>query len=184
MLDALDRLLRQPDVSDAELVGLVGPPSLPSGCTVEGDLTALMAGRPADLVFRAHLERIDDSGVVWIEITRLPPDTASSGVLNAIVSRAQSSKLEERRPDLNDEMIPMADLEDSSRENVQRFHLRLKSGADVDDALAKIRTVWGVETKLVARLPGPLATLLRDHVASDPTGVATSTDELRSLITA
>ena len=68
------------DATDRDLVDLVGAPSFPTGCDVEIDLDAFVAGQEANLTTTAHLLVEGDRFVV----TALPPDASASELARSI----------------------------------------------------------------------------------------------------
>lgn len=49
VIAALRKLLRDPEVSDTEVLSTVGPPFSPAGCTISGDLDALVNGHETEI---------------------------------------------------------------------------------------------------------------------------------------
>jgi hypothetical protein len=180
VLDAVEAAVRTPAVSDAELDDIVGPPVFPTGCAVDGDLEALVAGASVDLVCGAHTESAATRHGPQIKIRALPPGASPHGTTSALAARASDPARRERFPELDVQMVAIRDVR--TREPDDTVVVELRADADLAAELTKIRAVWGVTTTVAAQLPAPLAAIVRHHASGDAEAVLAAFDRLRREI--
>ncbi|HEX4865915.1 MAG TPA: hypothetical protein VFV02_17735 [Acidimicrobiales bacterium] len=84
VVDALSRLLTDPDLGDEEVNSLVGPPSFPQPCEVDGDIAALFQGTKVILTLRPRYEVAERDGRPVILIHDLPPAVWADDVVNIL----------------------------------------------------------------------------------------------------
>lgn len=87
IIDAMRRVIRQPEVASEGILSIVGPPDFLTGCTVTGDLAALAAGRPVVLRLQARLSVGDDHRSIVVE--NLPPNANRDEVVLGLAQRAE-----------------------------------------------------------------------------------------------
>ncbi len=165
---AVGRAASDSSVADAELVSTLGPPSFPTGCAVTGDIAALVAGEPTELLLSAQLriERGEDADRIFV--THLPFGIGPSAIGAAIVSRVDTARglrvddhLELReRADL-----PLREITDVSDDSVESLVCDVQKGADAEECRRRILETWPVTIRVGARLAAPAAALVR--VAAD-----------------
>jgi DNA gyrase/topoisomerase IV subunit A len=164
------RRARRHDVSDEELIATVGPPSFPSRCDVDGDIDALLTGEPVQLRCSARAE-IAGADIV---ITNLPPGIGPEVVGQAIVDRfAAEVGIRREYPELAERLeLPLRDVRNESGLGDDRIVCAVRAGSDLEATRAKLLETWPLTVTKPARLPAPLATLLRhftdDAAAQDP----------------
>jgi hypothetical protein len=177
VLETLTALVRRPDLSDDELVRLVGAPEFPTGCRVEGDLAGLAAGEPATLTLRAHLTHEPTRGAsgprAAIVVTCLPPMASANEVAWVLSERAETPRWQPTHPDLaNRVRIPLADVVDATTGGTTgldtRLVISLHPDGDPTDVEAMLDDVWGIKVEVNTRLPAPLPDMLRQWVARFP----------------
>jgi hypothetical protein len=179
VLRALEAALRQPTITDDQLIDLVGPPTFPAGCLVGGDLARLAAGQPVDLTLGAQLTLEHDDAHTIIVISNLPPGAVLAQVLDDLRGRSDSHRRAEpfhRHPGLANELLPITDGRYRGDDSLACI---LRPGTDANDLIQRLRSVPGVEILWRrARLPHPLADIIRAY------GAATPIEDLPDTITA
>lgn len=155
--------------------GDAGPPVLPTGGTVEGDVDALLAGRRARLRLGCTVVHEPDRLV----ITQVPLGVEVDRVEQSLVLRYRT--LDPTRRQYGDDVPPGPgepppfSLMDVRDETSMRAGLRvvcsLVPGSDVDAAQAWLRSVWPVTVEVDCRLPAPMRRRLREWGAGDGSGL-------------
>ncbi|GAA4755225.1 hypothetical protein GCM10025783_30510 [Amnibacterium soli] len=177
--DTLTRLLHTTDpFSDAELDLLVGAPALPTGGTVDGDLSTLLHGEPAEMRMSCRITHLEREGRQVLEITGFPLGVDVDLMLQCIADRARYP--DDRR---GGGTRYLADIQDhtSGRLPGIRMHAILRTDADPAEAEAWLRTVWPVSIDQTWQLPAPMADRLRaaaQTIAVQPGGLR----QLRALL--
>ena len=153
-----------------------GPPVLPTGGTVDGDVDALLAGRRATLRLGCTVVREPDALV----ITQVPLGVEVDRVEQSLAARYRS--LDPTRRRYVDVPVPepvepppftVLDVrEESSVRAGLRVVCRLTPGSDAEAAEAWVRSVWPVTVAVDCRLPAPQRTRLRDWDTGDGSGLA------------
>jgi hypothetical protein len=181
VLTALERLAENPDVSDAEIVDLVGPPDFLTDCDISGDLAALAAGRPVTLRLTGRVTIADRRHLI---IESLPPDVGAWETLRVIASHVNRSSWADSHPELHQAThLPIADAEDVSAGGDLRLLITLRPGAEPEAVRAGLRDLEGVALEVQAAFPVPLPRMLRSWVdAYRDEDTATSLAALRSAI--
>jgi hypothetical protein len=147
------QLAHRSDVSDEELIATVGLPSFPSHCDVYGDFAALLGGVPVELRC-ASVVTEDGRELV---IGHFPPGIGSEHIGRAIADRLEGERAISRSD------MPLRDVRvDGMAWDEQQVVCSLRSGADLDAVRRLMLETWPVTTTKAARLPAPIATLLRN----------------------
>lgn len=155
-----------------------GPPTLPTGGTVDGDLTALLAGRKARL--QVGCDIVHEAGALVIRAVPLgvPIDLLEQ----CLATRSRSLQPDRvRRPD-EEEPAPtpggvrtpfrIVDVRDESSMRVGvRIVVQLERGSDGAAAERWVRSVWPVTVELDCRLPASMAERLETWDAGDGSGL-------------
>ena len=175
VLDAIEAVVRDPDLGDAEIVSIVGDPSFPARCVVSGDVEALHRGEPVTFRLGARIQ-IEPDGVVVL--SGLPPSESPNEVVSTIIQFAQALS----RPDgVRPPRLPVRDIDMRSEDEIA---VHVAAGSTTDELVEKLRTTWGVGTYFRALLPAPTATLIRRHTEGDPEATIDALERLRALISA
>jgi DNA gyrase/topoisomerase IV, subunit A len=163
IIDAVREAMRRPDVTDAELTRMVGLPYFLTGCTVAGDLTALAAGRPAELRLQAQVRISDDRRTVVIE--NIPPNISTDDTASILASWARSPRWATGHPGLHRiTHLPLADLRDETSERSSPFGRIIcipHQGASPEQLRDLLLDVPGVCTTMRVELLRPLPALIR-----------------------
>lgn len=176
IIDTLERLALDPDLSDDDLVRSVGPPAFPTHCDVGGDLDALVRGETTRLMLFARLTHDTGSGrhptTPVIVVSSLPPQTSATEIAANIASRAQRPRRDATRsyPALEERVhLPVVDVRDETTggRDGSRTRLVVVLEPDADPAAAKeqLRNLWGIRVDLNVGLQQPLVDLLRRWVS-------------------
>lgn len=163
IIDAIRAVISRPEVTDAELTSLVGPPYFLTGCTVTGDLTALAAGRRAELRLQARVSVSDDGKNVVIEC--IPPNSSIDDTVATIASQASPRRWADDHPGLHRlTHLPLADLRDQTSERSSPFGRIIcvpAPGTPPEQLRDRLLDVDGVSTTMRVALPRPLPDLIR-----------------------
>lgn len=180
LIAALRKLLRDPEVSDAEVLNTVGPPYSPAGCTISGDLDALI---------NAHETEIRETGRITVTGVPVPdqsvPRSALTGTGQAfgwvgpqsaravhlvIESLPAGSLIGDVARDIADRAVPRERIDDSPLEQArQALHAsQALPIAAVDDRSSPFPTddrpePYPVEIGLILR-PGSDPALVRQQL--------------------
>lgn len=182
VLDAVERAATDPKVEDGELDAIIGPPSFPGGCDVNGDVAALLAGEACDLRLQAVLTQLTDQGRPSIAITCLSPLSSPLQIFEDVQTRARNPRRLERFPQLDQTMLPISDLSDESMRGTFKVLLRFDRGTDLDEVESRLRQMWSVARTVAARLPQPIADTIRSHAQGDATSVLAALQGLRAAL--
>ena len=155
-----------------------GPPVLPTGGTVDGDIEALLAGRRARLTLGC---------TVVAEPGRLVLTEVPLGVTTDLVAQHLANRVAAKRGpryasyldglDSGDGIpggaeVPILDVRDESSLFGTRLVCGLRAGADPDDARRWVRSVWPVTVEVDCRLPAPMRRRLAAWDGGDGSGLA------------
>jgi hypothetical protein len=155
-----------------------GPPVLPTGGTVGGDIDALLAGRRA---------RLRLGSTVVVEPGRLVLTEVPLGVtIDLLVEHLANRVATQRAPGHADYLdgldsvydvpdgatVPVLDVRDESSLFGIRVVCVLRSGADPGDASRWVRSVWPVTVEVDCRLPAPMRRRLAAWDGGDGSGLA------------
>ena len=151
-----------------------GPPAMPTGGTVRGDVEALLAGRPARLELGCT--------VVWepdrLVLTEIPLGVTIDALAEHLASRVAVTRGRQRAdhvpddPDAEAAIPPVLDVRDeSSGQSGIRVVCTLAPGADVDEARRWLRSVWPVTVEVDCRLPAPMRERLLAWDRGDGSGL-------------
>ncbi len=162
IIDALRQVIERPEVSDADLTDLAGPPDYLTGCLVSGDLAALAAGEETELTLRARMTISDDGKVV---VENIPPNVTIDEVHLSITERRRISEWMPRYPQLRDAtLLQIKDKVDCSAERefpLGRLICTPEEGAPPEVLRDQLADVYGITTTVSAALPLPLPAMLR-----------------------
>jgi DNA gyrase/topoisomerase IV subunit A len=206
VIEAVRQVVRQAQMSDADIVQIVGMPDFLTGCSVSGDLAALAAGQPTVLRLQARVSVVDladlpaDGPTVrvvqgvqarasrvgvhhGILVENLPPNASREDVLKEISDVAggrQRGSGTRRR----DEFVRrIRDIAIISREGDDRFVCVPESGADPETLREALLDFEGITTTVQAALPRPLPELIRGSAHTYPEeDVLTSLASLENAI--
>lgn len=153
--------------TDTELAAIVGLPSFPTGCAVDGDLAALAAGDPTELRLRAHIVEITGDRLL---ISHLPPDIAPGDIANRIQERLHppAHRAVESRSTHVSEPSPIRDVNDSSTVETGTQLVVTVTAGRLSEAHAFIDDIWGIHRTVSVRLRQPLADLIRSFGEQPP----------------
>jgi hypothetical protein len=169
VIDAVRVAITRPDVTDAELTAMVGLPYFLTGCTVDGDLSALAAGRRTELSLRAQVSIGDDRRTVVIE--NIPPNISTDDTASIIASRATARRWASDHPGLHRiTHLPLADLRDETSDRSSPFGRIVcipTPGTPPEQLREMLLEVTGVSTTMPVALPRPLAALIRHWVQAN-----------------
>jgi DNA gyrase subunit A len=150
--ETLARLVTDSNIDDDDIVRSVGAPEFPTGCTVDGDLDALVRGEPVTLTLFANLAhestraRSGDRPV--IVISRLPLKASASQIAWNLKERIEQRRWHVGHPELADEVrLPIADVRDETVGSLDgtrtRLVIVLKADADPQAVARQLLDVWG-----------------------------------------
>jgi hypothetical protein len=161
--NAIRAVINRPEVTDAELTSLVGPPYFLTGCTVTGDLAALAAGRRTELRLQAQVSVSDDRKNVVIE--NIPPNISVDDTVSILTSQATLRRWADDHPGLHHlTHLPLADLRDKTSERSSPFGRIIcvpTPGTPPEQLRDRLLDVDGVSTTMRVALPRPLPDLIR-----------------------
>jgi DNA gyrase subunit A len=158
------RVAADGDVSDPELVGIVGPPSFPTGCDVDVDLALLASGAATEIVASARIESDGD----LLVISHLPPDSSEERVQESISRFVHRQSRPDRRSGTGPGIRSIRN-ERTSRSGT-RIVVERQRHADAQGVAAALLEMWPIRQSIAVRFEQPLATLIR-AAASDPDGL-------------
>lgn len=184
VIDALTQAADRPDVTDDELIELLGPPTFPTGCEVDGDLDRLAAGDPCRLTLRARMahERAHDRDVIVVQA--LPPMASCGEIAATIKTRVERQHWHRDHPGLAAEVVlPIADVNDQSTMRRTRLVVSLEPEADPRGVEAQLYDIWGIAVTIQAHLPAPVPRLLREWIEDCDDEPLAGLHRLRSLVT-
>ena len=87
VIAAIRHVIQHPDVTDQDVVDIVGAPDFITGCTVTGNLAAFAAGQPTELRLQATITIADDRRTVTVE--NIPPNVTTDDAVASIAKRAK-----------------------------------------------------------------------------------------------
>lgn len=167
LIAAIREVLARPDVTDAELVALAGPPVFATGHAGHGDLAALAQGRETELRLAADVTVSADGGQVTV--ANIPAGISIGDAVLNIVSRAEQNHRAVQYPALFKATgLPLADVRDltDSRHSSGLIVCVPTRGTPTGELRDKLMDVYGVYTTVRARFPRPLAAMIRDWAAA------------------
>ncbi len=172
VIDALRQVIDHPEIGDAELIDLAGPPDYLTGCLVSGNFAALAAGEATELTLRARMT-ISDEGKVVVE--NIPPNVTIDDVHLSITERRRIREWMPRYPQLRDAtLLQIKDTVDCSTERefpLGRLLCVPEAGTPPEVLRDQLADVYGVTTTVTAALPHSLPAMLREwvkqHAAED-----------------
>lgn len=148
-----------------------GPPVLPTGGTVDGDLDGLLAGRPVRLDLGCRLT-VQAGRVV---ITEVPLGVGTDEIVTMVGSRVHHHELTPDRRGVRivrRRDVPIRDIRDetTSRDGI-RLVVDVMPGVDPILALEWLRDIWPVTISVDTRLPVPMPDRLRGWDRGDGSGL-------------
>jgi hypothetical protein len=167
MIAAVREVVSRPDVTDADLLSIVGPPVFPTGHAGGGDLEALASGHETELRLSADITVSADGGAVVV--TRIPYGITIDDAAANIVSGAQAHRRAVTHPELFKATgLPLADFRDETgrRDTGGRFICVPERGTSAAALRDMLMDVYGVYTEVQAKLPRPLPVMIRDWTAA------------------
>lgn len=153
-----------------------GAPTLPTGGTVDGDLTALQAGRRTRLQLGCQLVHEAGSLVIVAVPLGVPIDL----VEQCLSGRSRSLQHDRTHrfgdfkpaPDNADLPFRIVDVRNESSMRVGvRIVVQLGSASDTAAAERWVRSVWPVTVEVDCRLPAPMTKRLRTWDPGDSSGL-------------
>ena len=154
-----------------------GPPVLPTGGTVEGDIEALLAGRRARL--RLGCTVVVEPG--RLVLTEIPLGVTIDLLVEHLANRIAVQRAPRHTSSLagcdgvdgipGGATAPVLDVCDESLFGI-RVVCVLRAGADPDDASRWVRSVWPVTVEVDCRLPAPMRRRLAAWDRGDGSGLA------------
>lgn len=160
-----------PTVSDGELALMVGLPSFPTGCAVEGDIDAFAGGAETELQLAAIVTELATDQLL---ISNLPPGCSAGEVAGSIhsqVGMTHQFRSPGRRgaqpPDHRTTPPTIRDVNDHSTNLTgTQLVVSMAPGCDLPDALEFLDGMWGIKRTLTVRLRRPLTELVRAFTAT------------------
>lgn len=179
IIEAMRQVIRDPEVTSDDLVNLIGPPAFPAGCTVTGDLAALMAGLPATLELHSRLAIKDVATVAAdrpgqprlqahaatradqpvIVAKNIPPNADHADLLQRLADRSDKTQ---RRRRTGRTGLPLAEIVDISTETEVQLVFFPEPGTPPELLRDQLTTFDGITTKMSALLPQPLPDTIRE----------------------
>lgn len=146
--------------TDAELAAIVGLPSFPTGCAVDGDLPTFAAGDSTELRLSAHIVEITGDRLL---ISHLPPDIAAGEIANRIQARVHppAHPTIDTPLALGNEPSSIRDVNDSSTVDTGTQLVVTVTPGRLPAARSLIDDIWGIHRTISIRLPQPLTNLIR-----------------------
>lgn len=165
-----------------------GPPALPTGGTVDGDLTALLAGRRARLQLGCEIVNEPSALVVAAVPLGVPIDLLEQCLATRSRSfqpdgfRRSDDYLSAPRPGDTTPPFSIVDVRNESSMRVGvRVVVQLAHGGDMAAAERWVRSVWPVTVEVDCRLPAPMTKRLRNWDPGDGSGLAALEELLDQL---
>jgi hypothetical protein len=170
VIAALLGLIDRSEMSDQELLELVGPPVFPHGCDIVGDIDGVLAGREVTLRLypKMFVAQVEQSLVV--ELVDFPPQIWARDVAQWIEDHLATD--EQERAEFDFERLPIREAGDISYGRMdhsnERIQLVLEDGADPSRVIAYLRhdpAHSPLRSDVPVHLGQPLAAMLRDWLA-------------------
>jgi DNA gyrase subunit A len=140
---------------DSELAQLVGLPSFPSNCFVDGELDAFAAGRETQLTLTARVTAVASEQLL---IDCIPPDSSPGLVASSLVDQMEHRLAK-------GSTHPLVDVNDESTSTESRILLTLLPGATELDARSALEQLWAFRRTMHVQFPGPVGKTLRTWVS-------------------
>ena len=171
---APDRVLEALTTGGAD----AGPPVLPTGGTVDGDIEALLAGRRARLTLGCTV--VGEPG--RLVVTEVPLGVTIDLVVEHLADRVAVQRgprhvhyldgVDRAEDGPGGATVPILDVRDESSGRVgSRVVCVLASGADLVQARGWVRSVWPVTVEVDCRLPAPMRRRLAAWDRGDGSGL-------------
>jgi len=165
VVEALMRLAGDPSLGDDELVDLVGAPSFPTKCEVNGELEAMTAGELATLRLTARFQPAPAPQRGWL-LDRLPPGVGVGQVEHYVSSNIERRRWTDELPELDlQTRLPVTNITNLSAGDTVCLAVTAAPDADLDVLRDRLVEVWGVSIELRVRLPASLPEVLRRWVS-------------------
>lgn len=154
-----------------------GPPAMPTGGTVEGNIAGLLAGRRARLTLGCTVIAEPGQLVITEVPLGVPVDDLVHHLFHASQVGSASHVGSQRRyldyAPVDGAPVPVLQVRDeSSGRHGVRVVCAVAPGADLDAARGWIRSVWPVTVQVDCRLPAPMRRLLAAWDRGDGSGLA------------
>ena len=169
VIDALLALVADPARPEEDVLALLGPPVFPTGCDVDGDIDALLAGRPVELRLTPRMEIDTTNSPVTIDLTHFAPTLDAAACVRALSRFIMDGTENPRAVRLDDdrnappELAEVTDL--SSSQTGPRLRVKLPLGSDPVAAVSSLRSrsydFGGVMVPVQADLGAPAVEMLR-----------------------
>jgi len=154
-----------------------GPPVMPTGGMVDGNVDALLSGLPTTLILGSTITP-EPGGLV---ITEVPYGVPIDDVVLQLPNRVATAGRRRYADYLPDDTdldyglfgpAPISDIRDeSSGRDGTRIVCIVAPGAEVDRAQAWIRSVWPITIEVDCQLPGPMGQRLANWQRGDGSGL-------------
>jgi hypothetical protein len=168
VIAAIREAVRHPDVTDDDLIGIVGPPVFATGHIGVGDLAALADGREAEVRLEADVTVGANGRQVFI--SDIPAGISIGDAAHNIVQRAKPANLPPNYPGLaRAKWLPLADLRDMTTGRHPGGGLLVctpAKGTPPEELRARLLDIYGVYTTVRVKFPRPLATMIRNWAAA------------------
>lgn len=158
VLQAVAATVRRPEISETEVLRLLGSPEFPVGGPVHGDLAGLLAGRAARLHLTSRLHQERSAGTGSVIVTSIPPLATVDDIVRSLDQRLRSETPPRRRAtDWDNDGIaavytcPAAGVQDESERNI-RVAVRPAHGVALKDLESWVERTWPVTMDIEARL--------------------------------
>jgi hypothetical protein len=152
-----------------------GPPVLPTGGTVGGDLAGLLAGRPVRLTLGCTIRPLGGDLV----ITEVPLGVDADRVVENIHNRSRERATPRGGGPVRPSGCPVTGVYDeTSSRNGLLIRVVLDPGSDLRAAVEWLRDVWPVTVLADCRLPAPQAERLAAWDRGDGSGLRALADLL------
>ena len=186
VIAAMRQVLRRPRLTATQIADIVGAPDFLTGCTITGDLAALVAGHRTELGLQAKVTVTDvaqvkarvanaaipghtpprtlerDVGRPAIVLENFPPYVNIDEIMASIAKRAQEYPWKSRYPELSERTgLPIKDLKDLTASNDYWFVCMPGAGVPAEVLRDQLLDVYGVTVYVSVGLPRPLATMIR-----------------------
>ncbi len=185
VIDAIRQVLLRPRLTGRQITALVGPPDFITGCTLTGDLAALVAGQRTELGLQARVTVTDaahvrarvikaavpghrppgykrDASRPVIIIDNFPPYASTDDIAMSIDQRGQEYAWHASHPELGALTgLPIKDIQILTARGDYWFASRPADGTPPELLRDQLLKVHGVTIYVSVGLPRPLPTMIR-----------------------
>lgn len=182
VLRAVRRAVEDRGAGDAELVEVVGPPSFPTRCRVEGDHEAIARGEAADLVLTAHVAVAAGEATADVILDRFPPGVSPHDAMADLLHLGNAWWTGPDRRELSRRAAEMA-VTDIRQGPVGSVFVAFRGVDDVELLVDGLLRVDGVrEPHFRCSLPAPLADLVRLAADQPAQPLLTALDAFEAML--